>query len=429
MQSLARNIPLFLAFRVLFNARFYYPVLGVLFVDLGLTLAQYAILNAVWAAAILLLEIPSGALADAIGRRRMVILAALLMVIEMALFAFAPAGPWLFWILVANRILSGAAEASASGADEALAYDSLPEAARAEAWPGILAQLVRWQSGAFVVAMLAGAALFDQSLLTDAAALLGVPAPTAPTTRWPVYATLGTSILCLAVALAMREAEPPGRSSGHAIGSALRNIGTGARMVFSDRRIILLLATALVCDSAARLFVTFVSNYNRLIGLPEAAFGIVGAAMGLLGFATASLGPSLVARSTAPRNFLLVVGAILLGLTLAACAIPLWGVLVMVPIGIAMQLTSFFTSHYLNAWVDSDVRATVLSFRGVALNVGYGSVGLAFAALLDGLARPGSPANDTFHEALFVLPPAFLAAALLLGGAVILARRATRSTP
>ena len=33
-----RNVSSFLAFRVLFNARFYYPVLAVFFVDLGLTL-------------------------------------------------------------------------------------------------------------------------------------------------------------------------------------------------------------------------------------------------------------------------------------------------------------------------------------------------------------------------------------------------------
>jgi hypothetical protein len=33
MPSLRRNIPLFIAFRVLFHARFYYPVIGVLFLE------------------------------------------------------------------------------------------------------------------------------------------------------------------------------------------------------------------------------------------------------------------------------------------------------------------------------------------------------------------------------------------------------------
>ena len=43
------NIRLFMAFRVLFNARFYYPVFTVLFLDYGLTLEQFALLNTVWA--------------------------------------------------------------------------------------------------------------------------------------------------------------------------------------------------------------------------------------------------------------------------------------------------------------------------------------------------------------------------------------------
>ena len=62
------NIRLFMAFRVLFNARFYYPVFTVLFLDYGLTLEQFALLNTVWAMTIVLAEVPSGALADVFGR-------------------------------------------------------------------------------------------------------------------------------------------------------------------------------------------------------------------------------------------------------------------------------------------------------------------------------------------------------------------------
>ncbi|MDB4294561.1 MFS transporter, partial [Akkermansiaceae bacterium] len=119
-----RNIPLFIVFRLLFNARFYYPIFAVLQLDYGLTMAQFAILNAVWAASIVLLEVPSGALADKLGRKPMVVIASVLMILEMGLIAFVPLGnaSIVFWVWVLNRILSGAAEASASGADEALAY-------------------------------------------------------------------------------------------------------------------------------------------------------------------------------------------------------------------------------------------------------------------------------------------------------------------
>ena len=58
MNDLPKNARLFVAFRVLFNARFYYPVLAVLFLDLGLTIDQYALLNVAWAVSIVLCELP-----------------------------------------------------------------------------------------------------------------------------------------------------------------------------------------------------------------------------------------------------------------------------------------------------------------------------------------------------------------------------------
>src|SRR5262245_40377312 len=169
---LSRNIPLFIAFRVLFNARWYYPVLAVLFLDFGLSVEQYALLNVAWAAAIVGLEVPSGALADRFGRKRMVVVAAGLMVVEMTVFAFAPLGhpTQLFILFLINRLLSGAAEASASGADEALAYDSLALEDRASEWPAVLESVMRWQAAAFFITMIVGAALYDerfiQSILT-----------------------------------------------------------------------------------------------------------------------------------------------------------------------------------------------------------------------------------------------------------------------
>ncbi len=429
---MARNIPLFIAFRVLFNARFYYPVLGVLFLDLGLSLEQYALLNVVWAVAIIALEIPSGALADAIGRKNMVVFAAVLMVAELAVFAFAPVGgsSALFWWLVLNRFLSGAAEASASGADEALAYDSLPLENREKAWPKVLASLMRWQSASFFVAMIGGAALFDPSVMTVVTNFFGLPAPSS-TTRFPVYATMFTAVLCLAVALAMREPGASTSKSHSSPGETLRNISRGASHVFKTPRILSLVLAVLVCDSFVRLFLTFSSNYNRLIALPEVAYGVVGSLMGLLGFVAAPLARNLVEKLPVQKNFGLLVGLIFVGLTGATLALPMWGVWVLVPLGLAMSLLSFFTSHYLNTWTASEYRATVLSFRGVAMNLGYGAIGLAFAGLNSSLRSdfPAASDNAIFSKAIFWLPSGFLVAILAAAGIALWLAKANSHQP
>ena len=109
---------------------FYYPVYALLFLEHGLSWEDFGILNGIWALTIILLEVPSGALADTLGRKKLLILGAICMVVEMLALLFSPmnGSEYVFLLFALNRIVSGLAEAAVSGADEALAYDSLKEA-------------------------------------------------------------------------------------------------------------------------------------------------------------------------------------------------------------------------------------------------------------------------------------------------------------
>jgi len=413
----SRNIPLFIAFRVFFNARFYYPVLGVLFLDLGLSLEQYATLNVIWAATILLVEIPSGALADVIGRRWMVSLAGLLMVAEMALFAFAPIGPWLFPLLILNRIISGTAEACASGADEALAYDSLPKEGRDERWRCVLVNLMRWSSGAFFIVMITGALAFDRHFVEAVAGLCGWHIGAGITIRWPVYLTLATSVPAFLCALAMRE--PPTNQqprTQHQVREALENILGGARFVFSSPRVRWLMLCAVLFDSLVRLFLTFASNYYRLIGLPEFVNGFLGSLYALLGFLAAVLAQRMISHLK-PAMIFTTLGILVFAPLVGLCfATPIWGLWVVIPIGLSMPMMQYFVSSYLNEWTESKLRATVLSFRGVALNIGYAFAGIGFVAVASSIRATGIDLSETavFAKTLLALPIAFALGSLIL---------------
>ena len=267
--AFSRNIPLFVAFRVLFNARWYYPILGVLFVDFGLSIEQYALLNVAWAVTIVSLEVPSGALADQLGRRKMVILAALLMVVEMAVFSLAPRGnpSFLFALFLLNRILSGAAEASASGADEALAYDSLVADGRGDEWPRVLERLMRWQAAAFFLTMMLGAAVYDPRPAQAVLDALGLPwkASGEVTMRFPLYLTLGNAVLALLASLSFREPPlkksadaKPGLATARAAWRA--TLAAGGWILRSPLALGVILA-GMCFDSTVRLFLTVASNY------------------------------------------------------------------------------------------------------------------------------------------------------------------------
>ena len=86
-------------------------------------------------------------------------LAGICMVVEMLALLLAPmdGSGWVFWLFVLNRIISGVAEAAASGADEALAYDSLKEAGMEKEWGKALEKAQRFTSLAFFFAMASAA--------------------------------------------------------------------------------------------------------------------------------------------------------------------------------------------------------------------------------------------------------------------------------
>ena len=76
-EDLQRNIPLLNAFGFFALCMVVMPVIVPLFESRGLNLAQVFILQAIFGAIVVLLEVPSGYLADRWGRRRALLLGAL----------------------------------------------------------------------------------------------------------------------------------------------------------------------------------------------------------------------------------------------------------------------------------------------------------------------------------------------------------------
>ncbi|MAS95743.1 MAG: MFS transporter [Verrucomicrobiales bacterium] len=410
---MARNIPLFIAFRLLFNARYYYPIFAVIQLDYGLTMSQFAILNAVWAVSIVLLEVPSGALADLIGRKRMVIGASLLMVLEMAVLAFVPLGNTtiVFWAWLVNRIISGAAEASASGADEALAYDSIPPDEQKKRWPKVLSRLMTLSSIASIIAMLIGSAVYDPNLLNKIFGWFGFEGELSKedVLRIPIYLTLVNAIIAVFVSFSMKE---PERDSHHGTECSMwSEIFAAGAWVLKNPFVYAIILAALVHDSIVRIFLVSTSEYYRLIEIPTAWFGVIGACFAGMGILVPKFAEYLVEKRSIKTNYILVSVSIFFGLVGISLAIPIWGVLMGLFFAFGFRLLTFFTSHYLNAEVDSKHRATVLSFRGLALNIGFGAVSLIYGGILRLVGKgevPESEANTPFRESLYWLPGVFL---------------------
>lgn len=402
--DLSKNANRFVIFSVFFTARAYYPVLAILFIDLGLSLDQFVFLNLIWAATIFLFEVPSGALADTIGRRTLLITASILMTIEMLCLLVAPlnGGILLFSLCVINRICSGLSEACASGADEALAYDSLPEKDRAQAWDALLAHAMRWRSVGFVIAMIIGGVLYDPALINKLLPMnFHLSAEVAH--RLPVALVLCQALVCLF--FTVRMVEPIHVTAGSTLKQAAKLTLNTAYWVLTHRKALVVILIGVAIDSIVRNFATINSSYFRLIQLPEWTYGFIGAGMGILWWFVPGIAKQLNTRFGMLANLGFIAACSLIGL---AALVPSWPIVGVIPAMFLMMMMGFlgFTvSRVLHDEADSSRRATVLSVKGLIFNLGYGLFSLGFSALLASFVD--HPAGAALHSALLWQVPFF----------------------
>jgi hypothetical protein len=166
----------------------------------------------------------------------------------------------------------------------------------------------------------------------------------------------------------------------------------------------MVILAALALDSVARQFAVLASEYYRIIHIPPALFGFIGAGMGLLGFVNAKISRHLVTHHSPKFNFLVLSGILMTGLIGITFTVPWLGVFFAIGAFMMMGMVSFQSSYYINHEVDSAHRATVLSFRGLALNLGLGLASLFYTGLIAILRRGVDPGlgDEVVQEIVFV---------------------------
>ncbi len=422
-----RNVRAFTLFRMFFSARFYYPVYALLFLHYGLSLEQFGILNAIWAATIVLTEIPSGALADTVGRRNLLIFTGVLMLLEMGVLLIAPigGGTALFVLFMVNRILSGLAEAAASGADEALVYDSLKAAGQADRWGHVLERVQRDTSMAFFFAMTIGSALYDPNMVNAFFSFLGFEwrVVQQDLIKVPLALTFCSGIVVLTMALRMKECV---RNQHDSVGETLRQSWqqtlAASKWIWAAALPFGILLAVMSLDSVIRQFLTLASEYWNVIDLPIATYGLIGSGMAVVGMIVPRFARILSEKQSPVRNYLFTVGMVFIGLLGLGFAIPYWGIVPAVLLYAAMHFMGFFVSRYLNEAAPSEQRATVLSFKGLTSNFAYGAVSLMYSGLIVAIKAGDADATmveadyqkSVFIDSLQVFPWYFLATVALV---------------
>jgi hypothetical protein len=236
-----------------------------------------------------------------------------------------------------------------------------------------------------------GAAVYDPRFMQQAAEWVGLTILFTRdlTIRIPALMTLFMAVLALIVSLKMEETRPgdddtcePLQQCRQSVKEIVTQTLDTGRWILQTPFAIVIIAAGFLFDGIVRMVITLSSQYYRLIAIPEALFGIIGSGIAMIGLIIPRVAMSMTEKRSPLFNLTTVVVLTFLGLFGMTPFVPIAGLIPVVMLFAAMQMTGFFVSYYLNQITASNQRATVLSFKGLSLNLSYGLVGLLYSALL-----------------------------------------------
>jgi len=385
-----RNIPRLLAFRFLSDFIVVMPAIVPVYRAAGLSATEIMLVQAIFSAAGLAFEVPSGYLADVAGRRRALLLGMVAQAAAFAAYGLARG----FWTFAAAEVALAFGYSLLSGTASALLFDSLHVSGDAERYH-------RMESRAEALTRL-GTAL---------AAILGGYLA-AVSLRLPFAVNVATAFVGLAIVA--RLVEPPReRLTGH---QPLRELLRVTAETLRDRRLqgTMLLAAALFTAGITSIWGFFMRLSGE--GISVAKYGLYFAVYQ----AASAVG---AAPSDRVSGFLGRRGSVgvlaLVPATLVACALDgSWRPILLTPLAsAAWGFSTPFLLNVLNRNIASDRRATVLSVSAMLGRVLLVVVGPGFGWLSDHVSD---------RAAFAALAAVFL---LLAGAAGLLHRRASNGAP
>ncbi|MCX4472258.1 MFS transporter [Micromonospora sp. NBC_01655] len=345
-----------------------YPLYALLFSDTGLSLWQISSLFVVWSVAGVVLELPSGAWADAVSRRLLLCLAPLCAAAGFALWVLVPSYP----AFAVGFLLWGAGGALRSGALEALVFTELERL-------GVAGRYARVMGRARTAEMLAVVA----SILVAG-----------PVFGWGGYPAVGAASVLACLAAAVVAAALPGRrapggpvdaDAGPGWWDSLRS---GLAEVRADRRVrgaVLLVAVVTAVWGAVDEYVPLLARESGVTASTVPLLVLMAWAGVTVGGLLAPVGERWGRRGLAG---LLAVAALALAVG-AGVGRPAGFVLIGVAFA-AFQLATVLVDARLQAGITGPGRATVTSLAGMGSDLTivlvYGGYGLVATAAGNRLA-------------------------------------------
>ena len=359
----AGNLILIYAITFFGTLYFYHPIATLYYQARGL---DYVEINSLWAVVVGVMavsEVPTGLMADRIGRKWAIVLALLLQLLGEIVFVGADS----YGLFVLSAALGGVGFAFSSGCLESLMYDSLKSRNAAHRM-----QRTMGLNGA--VAQLAGitGALVGGYLAQDL---------TMRSYLYLIAMTIVSVAVALGISLFLNE---PKETTDHAAPTSRELLGGGIALLRANRQLRRLVVLSILCNPLSAYLLTFYQPYLLGVGAAPGWLGPSLAAAFLLGAACSHF--AYLLETWSGVRWALLVATVLPGLLYLLMALPVapWlaAALFVATFGTASLQKPIF-SDYINRHIASENRTTVLSMISMLSGVYVSLMGLLTGAVAE----------------------------------------------
>ncbi len=338
------------------------PTIILFYQSHGLDLEQAVLLKSILSLSIFIFEIPSGYIADVLGRKKSLIAGGLIWTFSLILYCLGKG----FIVFAIAEVFAGLAASLISGADIAIAFDSLVQIGREQDYRGFQGRLVAIAGGTEAICGIVGATIASVNLI------------------YPFYLqTVFIVAYCILVSTLV-EPTPQRSVTQMAPRGNIKELWQIVRLaLFENKNLKWLILLSANFGTATFLIVWLAQADMSQRGFSTEAFGFAWAffhiVLSLASIKASSLEDLLGIKSVFFGLILLMGGSyIFLGLIEQT-----WGIIFIAVIYLVRGLRMPLLLNHINQHVSSSIRATVLSVNSFVFRLGFALIGPMVGWLTD----------------------------------------------
>ena len=328
------------------------PIIWLFYEENGLSITDLFIIQSIYSVAIAVIEIPSGYVADVLGRKNSMIIGMFLGFVGMVIYSLS----YGFEGFLMAALCLGIGQSFISGSDTALMFDSLVQLNRSKEFIKLEGRTISMGNLAEAFAFIVGGLLAEISL------------------RTPFYFQIGIAFVGFLVATILVEPKTERLKDGKS--KPWKNIKNIISFSLKENKTLryYILYSAII-GAGTLTMAWFSQPYFMAIGIDNTFyFGLLGAGLNLA-VAIPSFYAHRIEENIKTKTLLILILSLICGCYFVMSqTTSFWGLLILLLFYLTRGIATPVLRDYMNRHIPSEMRATVMSIRSFIIRIVFATI-------------------------------------------------------